>query len=129
MKKNLFYAAFAIAMMASCTNEDNLVVDPVEPTPEDKVAIELGIDAPTVNATLNPRSTGSVGGTGETGNASEANSWNGQKLYITMIDKDTKAVAEEEGEVVLEGSLKVYDEEGIVSAAHSGNADVWYEVK
>lgn len=108
MKKNLFYAAFAIAMMASCTNEDNLVVDPVEPTPEDKVAIELGIDAPTVNATLNPRSTGSVGGTGETGNASEANSWNGQKLYITMIDKDTKAVAEEEGEVVLDWDTYQY---------------------
>ena len=108
MKKNLFYAAFAIAMMASCTNEDNLVVDPVEPTPEDKVAIELGIDAPTVNATLNPRSTGSVGGTGETGNASEANSWKGQKLYITMIDKDTKAVAEEEGEVVLDWDTYQY---------------------
>ena len=108
MKKNLFYAAFALAMMASCTNEDNLVVDPVEPTPEDKVAIELGIDAPTVNATLNPRSTGSVGGTGETGNASEENSWNGQKLYITMIDKDTKAVAEEEGEVVLDWDTYQY---------------------
>lgn len=108
MKKNLFYAAFALAMMASCTNEDNLVVDPVEPTPEDKVAIELGIDAPTVNAILNPRSTGSVGGTGETGNDSEENSWNGQKLYITMIDKDTKAVAEEEGEVVLDWDTYQY---------------------
>ena len=97
MKKNLFYAAFAIAMMASCTNEDILVVDPVEPTPEDKVAIELGIDAPTVNATLNPRSTGSVGGTGETGIASEANSWNGQKLYITMIDRATGDVAQNNG--------------------------------
>lgn len=92
MKKNLFYAAFALAMMASCTNEDNLVVDPVEPTPEDKVAIELGIDAPTVNATLNPRSTGSVGGTGEEGNNSETNNWNGQKLYITMVKKGTNEV-------------------------------------
>ncbi|MBR5542212.1 MAG: hypothetical protein IKU64_07655 [Bacteroides sp.] len=34
-----------------------------------------------------------------------------------------------EGEVVLEGSLKVYKGEVIVTEAHRGNADVWYEVK
>ena len=87
MKKQFFYAAFALAMMASCTNDDNLVVDPITPSEDDKVAIELGIDAPTVNASVNGRAVGSVGdvATGE-------NKWNGQQLYIAMIDKETKAL-------------------------------------
>lgn len=104
MKKNLFYAAFAIAMMASCTNEDNLVVDPVEPTPEDKVAITLGIDAPSVNATLNPRSTGSVGDVADpqgTTAANKKNKWNGQQLYIAMFEKGTTNIAEVDGTEVL----------------------------
>lgn len=88
MKKNLFYAAFAIAMMASCTNEDNLAVDPVEPTPEEKVALTLGIDAPSVNAEIGARGTGSVGDV-----TGEKNVWNSQKLFITMIDRATGLVA------------------------------------
>ena len=90
MKKNLFYAAFAIAMMASCTNEDNLAVDPADPTPdaEDKVALTLGIDAPSVNATVGARGTGSVGDV-----AGENNVWNSQQLFITMIDRSTGLVA------------------------------------
>lgn len=87
MKKNLFYAAFALAMMASCTNEDNLVVDPVEPTPEDKVAITLGIDSPTLIASA--RSTGSVGDV-----AVENNQWNSQRLYIAMVDKEGNVAKE-----------------------------------
>ena len=106
MKKNLFYAAFALAMMASCTNEDNLVVDPVNPTPdaEDKVAITLGIDAPSVNATLNPRSTGSVGDVADpqgTAAANKKNKWNGQQLYIAMFEKGTTNIAEVDGTEVL----------------------------
>lgn len=106
MKKNLFYAAFALAMMASCTNEDNLVVDPVNPTPdaEDKVAITLGIDAPSVNATLGGRSTGSVGDVADPqGTAAEnkKNKWNGQQLYIAMFEKGTTNIAEVDGTEVL----------------------------
>ena len=40
MKKQFFYAAFAIAMMASCTSEDTVAVDPINPDAEEKVAIE-----------------------------------------------------------------------------------------
>ena len=79
MKKQFFYAAFALSMMASCTNDD-VVVNPVEPTPEDsRVAIELGIDAPTVNAEIGSRATGSVGDV-----AGSNNYWKGEKLYIAM---------------------------------------------
>lgn len=90
MKKNLFYAAFAIAMMASCTNEDNLVVDPVEPTPEDKVALNLGVVAPSVNATVGARGTGAVGDVAGTNNV-----WNSQQLYIAMIDRETGDLAKD----------------------------------
>ena len=95
MKKNLFYAAFAIAMMASCTNEDNLVVDPVNPTPdaEDKVALTLGIDSPTLIASA--RSTGSVGDV-----EGENNQWNSQRLYIAMVDKDGNLAKEKYTEMV-----------------------------
>ena len=91
MKKQFFYAAMAVALMASCTSEDNLTVDPVNPTPEDdKVEIKLGVDAPSVTATSKSasRSTGSVGD--ETG---ANNVWNSQQLYITMIDRATGTVA------------------------------------
>ena len=88
MKKNLFYAAFALAMMASCTNEDNLVVDPVEPTPEDKVALNLGVVAPSVNATVGARGTGSVGDV-----KGDNNVWNSQQLYIAMINRETGNLA------------------------------------
>lgn len=90
MKKNLFYAAFALAMMASCTNEDNLVVDPVEPTPEDKVALNLGVVAPSVNATVGARGTGAVGDVAGTNNV-----WNSQQLYIAMIDRETGDLAKD----------------------------------
>jgi len=96
MKKQFFYAAFAIAMMASCTSEDTVAVDPINPDAEEKVAIELGIDAPTVNASIGGRAVGSVGdvATGE-------NKWDGQQLYIAMIDKSTDAleyVKDEDGD-------------------------------
>lgn len=88
MKKQFFYAAMAVALMASCTSEDNLAVDPVNPTPEeDKVAIELGIDSPTLNAEVGGRSTGSVGDVD-----GAANTWASQQLYIAMFDKDGNLV-------------------------------------
>lgn len=89
MKKQFFYAAFAIAMMASCTSEDNFPVDPANPTPEEeKVALQLGIDAPSVNAEVGSRGTGSVGDV-----AGDNNKWNNQQLFITMIDRATGNVA------------------------------------
>ena len=100
MKKQFFYAAFALAMMASCTSEENFPVDPVNPTPEEeKVAIKLGIDSPTLNATVDGRSVGSVGDV-----EAEKNKWNGQKLYIAMIDRATGLLAQEK---VTEGTTQV----------------------
>lgn len=87
MKKQFFYAAMAVAMMASCTSEDNLSVDPITPDVDDKVAIELGVDAPSVNATVGGRSVGSVGDV-----SGAKNTWNGQKLFITMVDKNDGTV-------------------------------------
>ena len=96
MKKQFFYAAFAMAMMASCTSEENFPVDPVNPTPEeDKVAIQLGIEAPSVNAEIGSRGTGSVGDVDAANNK-----WNNQQLYITMIDRST-------GNVAMDGDTKI----------------------
>ena len=89
MKKQFFYAAFALAMMASCTSEDNLAVDPVNPTPdgESRAGISLGLASPTVNADFG-RSMGSVGDV-----AGEKNVWNGEKLYVAMYEKGTNTLA------------------------------------
>lgn len=89
MKKQFFYAAFALAMMASCTSEDNLSVDPITPDADDKVAIELGIDAPTVSTVVG-RAVGSVGDV-----AGDKNRWNGEQLFIAMVNKETKKLATE----------------------------------
>lgn len=85
MKKNLFYAAFALAMMASCTNEDNLGVEPVVPTPdtEDQVAINLGVNTPNIVAS---RGTGTVGGVQN--ETRDITGWDNQELKIVMVDAD-----------------------------------------
>lgn len=91
MKKQFFYAAMAIAFMASCTSEDNLVVDPVNPTPEeDKVALNLGVATPAM--TVGSRGTGMVGYVGDYANKS---SWDSQELFVSMVDKKTNLVYEE----------------------------------
>ena len=97
MKKQFFYAAMAVALMASCSSEDDLALDPVNPTPdEEKVALQLGIDAPSVNATVGSRGTGSVGDV-----AGDNNKWNNQQLFITMIDRATGDVAKENNTPIL----------------------------
>ena len=96
MKKQFFYAAMAIAMMASCTSEDNLSVDPITPDEDEKVAIELGVDAPTVSTTVGGRSVGSVGDIADAANTPAEqlkNVWNGEQLYIAMVDKSTGNLA------------------------------------
>lgn len=92
MKKQFFYAAFALAMMASCTSEDNLAVDPVNPTPdgESRAGISLGLASPTVNADFG-RAMGSVGDV-----QGENNVWNGEKLYVAMYKKGTNTLATDE---------------------------------
>ena len=102
MKKQFFYAAMAIVFMASCTSEDNVALDQPTPDAEDKVAIELGIDAPTVNASVSGRAVGSVGDIADAASAQvKKNIWNGQKLFIAMIDNDKESATY--GELAKEG--------------------------
>ena len=87
MKKQFFYAAFAIAMMASCTNENDVLVEQPATPDDDRVAIELGVDAPSITASS--RGTGSVGDV-----EGENNKWNSERLYIAMVDKDGNLATE-----------------------------------
>ena len=90
MKKQFFYAAMALAVMSSCSKDN----DPGIGNPEennDKAVIALGLDVPTVTAST--RGTGSVGDV-----AGDQNTWNSQKLYIYMVDRNTGLEAEEGAE-------------------------------
>lgn len=90
MKKQFFYAAMALAVMSSCSKDN----DPGIGNPEennDKAVIALGLDVPTVTAST--RGTGSVGDV-----AGDQNTWNSQKLYIYMVDRNTQLEAEEGAE-------------------------------
>ncbi len=95
MKKQFFYAAFALAMMASCTSEETPLVDQPTTPEDDRVAIELGVDAPSITASGRSlsRGTGSVGGEGVTG---DENNWNSERLYIAMVDKNGDLATEKE---------------------------------
>lgn len=99
MKKQFFYAALAIAMMSSCSKDNDPgnnidqggqngqeVIDDTTPA-----EIQLGISAPQISATT--RSTGTVGTEDETTNA-----WNGQPLHIWMLDAEGKVATEKSGE-------------------------------
>lgn len=90
MKKQFFYAAMALAVMSSCSKDnDPGIGNPKENN--DKAVIALGLDVPTVTAST--RGTGSVGDV-----AGDQNTWNSQKLYIYMVDRNTGLEAEEGAE-------------------------------
>lgn len=121
MKKQFFYAALAIALMSSCS-KDNEPVNPTDPTPENPgvidetkpVAIELGISKPTIVAT---RGTGSVGGTGVSG---DENNWFGQKLNIFMVEQG----AEMKGAMEGPNGNQTYIFKGLTfTAPATGNSD------
>lgn len=83
MKKHFFYAAMALAVLSSCSKDN----DPaVAPNPDDNntkpAAIELGINAPSVS--VNTRASGTVGGMTD-----ETNLWKGQTLHVVAYDKGT----------------------------------------
>lgn len=91
MKKQFFYAAMAITFMASCTSDDTVAVDPVNPTPEEsRVAIELGVNTP--NIKVSSRGTGTVG---SVAGESEDIGWNNQALKIVMVDENGGKAQEE----------------------------------
>lgn len=130
MKKQFFYAAFALAMMASCTSEDNLSVDPIIPDDDDKVAIQLGIDAPTVSTTVGGRSVGSVGDVKDAENTAaedRKNVWNGQQLYIAMVKKDTKELATDGTNIILDYDSYVYYAPRRSENANSGSIRFYTE--
>ena len=90
MKKQFFYAAMALAVMSSCSKDN----DPGNGNPEesnDRAVIALGVDAPAVTA--NTRGTGSVGDV-----AGDDNKWNSQRLFIYMVDQETGLEAQEGAE-------------------------------
>lgn len=88
MKKQFFYAAMALAVMSSCSKDN----DPGIGNPDDnndKAVITLGVDVPTVTALS--RGTGSVGDV-----EGENNKWNSQRLYIHMVDREQKKALKEQ---------------------------------
>lgn len=99
MKKQFFYAALAIAMMSSCSKDNDPgnnidqggqngqeVIDDTTPA-----EIQLGISAPQISATT--RGTGTVGS-----EVVSDNKWNGQPLHIWMLDSEGKVATEKSGE-------------------------------
>lgn len=103
MKKQFFYAALAIALMSSCSkdNDPGTTTEPTNPTPEviddtTPAVIRLGINSPTVAAT---RGTGSVGDLA--GDA--ANVWRGQALQVLMVTQGTMKDAQDNGTNIFDG--------------------------
>lgn len=120
MKKHLFFAAFALSMMASCTNDDNLVVEQPTAPEDDRVAIQLGVDAPSITATGRAVSRG----TGSVGDVEGANNkWSGQRLYIAMVDEDGNLAMEDQQEA--DGTPKK-DAQGNVLKQEIMKWDSWF---
>ena len=93
MKKHLYFAAMALAVMSSCSNDD--VVDNPGTTPiddEQAVAIELGLSAP--QAMVTTKGLGTVGSTDPAKNL-----WNGEKLYVVMLDAEGNEATDDEGTI------------------------------
>lgn len=103
MKKQFFYAALAIALMSSCS-KDNEPVNPTDPTPENPgviddtkpAEIKLGINAPNIVATRGTGSVGDISGKAE-------NVWNGQTLNILMFEKGTTTKVMDGGAYIFDG--------------------------
>ena len=98
MKKSFMFVAVAAAgMLASCSS-DSLTAGPdpnIEPTQEERVPIQLGVSAPSVNlASGTTRGTGTVGGVGVT-NDDPTNVWYGQKINAFMFVKNSLDLAVE----------------------------------
>lgn len=87
MKKHFFYAAMALAVMSSCSKDNESGIGNPEES-NDRVPIELGLNTPTVSAIS--RGTGSVGDV-----EGDKNTWNKQRLFIYMVDRETGLEAQE----------------------------------
>lgn len=105
MKKQFFYVAMALAMLSSCSkdNDPGVVPNPDEGD-NDKIAIELGVQ--TMNATVTTRGTGFAGNTV----AADEAKWDQQPLNILVVKKITaanqtltKAIDEETSKYLFDG--------------------------
>lgn len=104
MKKQFFYAAMAIAMMASCTSEDDLVVNPVEPNQEEeKVALNLSVATPSMTVGSRATGTGMVGEVVDNPTETATTSWDNQELYMTMVDRKDGTEYKENGTAFFDG--------------------------
>ena len=88
MKKQFFYAAMAVALMASCTSEDDLAVNPVDPNQdEEQVALNLSVAAPSMTVGSRAIGTGIVGDVVDELGDAVTKTWDSQRLYMTMVNR------------------------------------------
>jgi len=107
MKKSFMFVAVAAAgMLASCSSDSLIGSDPkIEPTQEDRVAIEIGVATPMARSGMT-RGTGTVGAV-EDGSDHAVNNdgtsfgakniWAGQTIKVYMFDKGTLDLAQFDG--------------------------------
>lgn len=97
MKKYLFIALAAAGMLTSCSSDDAILSNGIdENNPEGPVAIQIGM----ANATAITRGMGTVGGINDA-----ANKWSGQKVNIFMFEKDTLALAMNNGKAIFDNEF------------------------
>lgn len=96
MKKQFIYAALCIALMSSCSkdNDPGSISEPTTNTPDvidegSPVAIELGVGAPQVS--VSTRGTGAAGV-----NDGDVALWDEQELKILMTEKNSLVLAKED---------------------------------
>lgn len=92
MKKQFFYAAAAVALLASCSNDVESGFSGVD-NPEGREVIKVGVNAVPQKQT---RGTGTVGGVSILEDGKEINNvWHGQDIYVMMFDQNTLKYATE----------------------------------
>lgn len=121
MKKYFMYVAFAAAgLLTSCSSESLTAgEDPQNPTPEDRVPIQIGVASP--QAKVQTRGLGTVGDV-----SGGTNIWQGEKINVFMFEKGSLTLA-------TDGTNPLYDNVALTtpkSTAQGGtdtNTGIAYE--
>ena len=104
MKKQFFYAAMAVALMASCTSEDDLAVNPVDPNQdEEQVALNLSVAAPSMTVGSRSTGTGIVGDVVDNLGDPVTKTWDSQRLFMTMVNRSNGGQYKVDGELYFDG--------------------------
>lgn len=104
MKKQFFYAAMAVALMASCTSEDDLAVNPVDPNQdEEQVALNLSVAAPSMTVGSRATGTGIVGDVVDNLQQTPSKTWDSQRLYMTMVNRSNGGQYKVDNKLYFEG--------------------------